>query len=747
MHGVIQLLGNEEAPADTATASIVNDFGGEIIGRGQASAFGATSAQVDVNAFGVNQIITADEMGTASVLNSGYIDATAFALASATRALGTASAFGVNQQVTAGTTATASVINSGNISGYAQASAYGATSAQADANAGGVAQGISAEIIGTASVLNSGYIEATAHALASATSGGAWAGGNVHGLAQNVIAGSTAAASVENWGVIGGHVKASAYGVDFAQAVAGGGGVGQGVRGGTLGNTALVDNYDEIAVSVKAVASAARAEALGRVFGIGQGVGTPEQTGLPGTASVNNSGHIEAAAFHLAEGSTRADANNAATGVNQTLFGNVLSASVNNSGDIRAVGTAFASAPLGSAFANVFSPGIWQLLGIDGSSANTATASVVNDYSGEIMGRARASAFGATSAQADANARGVNQILFAQTVATALVENHGTIAAMASALASATAGQAIADARAFGILQDLQANPAPGAIVKNTGAIEASADATARGFTPIALANAAAVNINGAGGALNAELTNSGLIRADAFADATGTAAPTAVANATGMFLQAGTLTGSILNSGSVVASATASGAANSAQAFGVVELFNINTGQIVNTGLINAYAQASRANAFGIIIDDNSAPAGGPDDLATITNDGGTIWAGLSRDGGATVQRGGAIDTVRAPNPVLIELKGTERAGHIFGYIALSEDDRIEVTQGKTFFDGTINGPEGSTLDIFDEGNLVLCQEGWQGACDPDGWGNAGPGGEGFRSAARRQWALTGHY
>ena len=30
------------------------------------------------------------------------------------------------------------------------------------------------------------------------------------------------------------------------------------------------------------------------------------------------------------------------------------------------------------------------------------------------------------------------------------------------------------------------------------------------------------------------------------------------------------------------------------------------------------------------------------------------------------------------------------------------------------------------AALDIFNGGKLVLCQEGWTGACDPNGWGDA---------------------
>src|SRR5262249_54838197 len=91
-------------------------------------------------------------------------------------------------------------------------------------------------------------------------------------------------------------------------------------------------------------------------------------------------------------------------------------------------------------------------------------------------------------------------------------------------------------------------------------------------------------------------------------------------------------------------------------------------------------------------------------DGLATVTNDGGTISASFSTDGGLTIHRGIAIDTTN--DTALIQLKGTQGDGHIFGDIDLAPGDTIEVTQGKTFFDGTIHGASpGTLLDIFDNG------------------------------------------
>ena len=134
----------------------------------------------------------------------------------------------------------------------------------------------------------------------------------------------------------------------------------------------------------------------------------------------------------------------------------------------------------------------------------------------------------------------------------------------------------------------------------------------------------------------------------------------------------------------------------------------------VTNTGLVHAFAQGPDASATGI---------GVVAAETTITNRAGTIWAGISADEVSIIHRGIAIDTINADG--LIQLQGTKSAGHIYGDINIASGNTIEVTGGKTFFEGTINGAEG-TLDIFDNGKLVLCQEGWTDACDPTGWGDA---------------------
>jgi uncharacterized protein with beta-barrel porin domain len=206
---------------------------------------------------------------------------------------------------------------------------------------------------------------------------------------------------------------------------------------------------------------------------------------------------------------------------------------------------------------------------------------------------------------------------------------------------------------------------------------------------------------------------------------------------------------------------------------------------------LINAYAQVPNkgmnggtmaAYATGILIsgseeivsgalENSSAPQVGlqalPQDpppafpaKTVVINDGGTIWAGTSQDGGRSVQRGNAINTTGvsalnippAPNGVLIELQGNSQPGHIFGDILIGANDQVDVFNGKTFFDGIVNNPSKmaqiapsagypfvGTFNLQNGSKLVLCQEGWTGACDSGGagWAGAGPGGHGFDPAS----------
>jgi trimeric autotransporter adhesin len=157
------------------------------------------------------------------------------------------------------------------------------------------------------------------------------------------------------------------------------------------------------------------------------------------------------------------------------------------------------------------------------------------------------------------------------------------------------------------------------------------------------------------------------------------------------------------------------------------------NNTTTTNEGLIYAYAEVLgdaetlfEASATGIEISSDGNTDG--EGLATILNDGGIIFAAqsaaeLEEDLAANTERGYAINTFDAPNPVEILWQGNERDGYIAGNVVISDDDEINVTSGTTFLDGDINsdvpdgegGPENiGDLNIYDDGKLVLVQPGW---------------------------------
>ena len=102
-------------------------------------------------------------------------------------------------------------------------------------------------------------------------------------------------------------------------------------------------------------------------------------------------------------------------------------------------------------------------------------------------------------------------------------------------------------------------------------------------------------------------ILNSGLIRAQAFA----TGGSTAVASAGGITVAAGTFVGTISNVG----------------------------------GTIVAFASASSASAYGIRVTGTSNGVLAPATGSTINLEDATIWAGISNDGGLSLDRGNAID------------------------------------------------------------------------------------------------------
>ncbi len=333
--------------------------------------------------------------------------------------------------------------------------------------------------------------------------------------------------------------------------------------------------------------------------------------------------------------------------------------------------------------------GISQQAGAIGA---RATAEVVNVGVINVIAEANASAPHTASAHATVNATGIAQGVQAaagyNTVTTgglhlgayASVSNAGTINVFASAKANG-AGGATASAAARGIVIDGGTSPTLGLNVVNNGLIHVEAKASGNGLN---LANATDVYAVG---------------KNDVFGTIANHARMSAIASAAGA--------GSAHANGIIVAAHSFAPPATGLNAL-ISNTGNLHVVAIVGAGGI--------ANATAIRV--TATPAGGPagTGVGTIVNNSGIIYAAISVDGGATFQRGTAINVANAPNPIDILLEGNAHAqanypgdtGLIYGNIFLSTDDSVIVENGKTCFNGVIN-----SATLLSHGNLYASNAG----------------------------------
>ena len=165
-------------------------------------------------------------------------------------------------------------------------------------------------------------------------------------------------------------------------------------------------------------------------------------------------------------------------------------------------------------------------------------------------------------------------------------------------------------------------------------------------------------------------------------------------------------ISGTVTNSGTIAVNATATGGSPVegplafADSLGVHFASAVNTATFTNSGTIRATSitNGGLSEAVGILVSDfpTSPVLPGETDRMTIVNAGGTIIARVSSDGGATFQRGTAIDTGFAPNPVDISFTGDS---NVYGNIVLGGSDTVTIASGTTTFDGIIN-PVGPVMD-----------------------------------------------
>ena len=263
------------------------------------------------------------------------------------------------------------------------------------------------------------------------------------------------------------------------------------------------------------------------------------------------------------------------------------------------------------------------------------------------------------------------------------------------------------------------------------------------------------------------------------------TANTDAKAIAAGVWLQAGDgayIEGNGLNAGLISASAYAEGTDGYAQAYGVAIISNVaRASTMTNTGLIEAFARGVNPSATGIAVASRGSISGVDvldEPEAIVRNSGGAIVAGIiagpapgpaplevQGPEGETLLRGNAFNLAgflssdgfkdvtygAAPGATVVNLRGGEAGsagkayvdendavsqdvadafaeaasyGYVYGNILLTEDDRIEVTDGVTLFDGIVNPVAADVtpvlvgdLNVNNNGTLVLLQNTREGA------------------------------
>ena len=450
--------------------------------------------------------------------------------------------------------------------------------------------------------------------------------------------------------------------------------------------------------------------------------------------------------------------------------GGLSNAGVVNGGriDIGAVSSAIARGEGGQAEANAsIEAAIQQVAEAEGSPQienRVAAVSFTNSTAGRVSITGSATAAGDVVYAGSMVDSAVLQQATTTGAASASFTNAGTF--LASSAASATGLTGTAEAGAVGVEQEVVGDTAQ-AIFSNTGAFTVSSTAGVFGEdTGTALAGS--IGYTAFGDPLALTVANSGTFTVTSDAQAAGPATagalgmgfygtfdPTAVTEGeeggghggteghggptngghgsgeTGPVIwseaASNSLAGSVTNSGVMTVTATASGVATvditpslvapgdlplGASAVGLDFMSASNTATLTNSGTIqvSAISNVGVASATGILVRDfPDSPIVAPEgSLFTIVNDGGTLVARESTDGGTTWQHGLAIDTTQAPNAVAIRFLG---ASSVYGDIDISADDTITIAGGTTSLDGVINpgGEFEGSLTIGNGGTLFL--------------------------------------
>ncbi|WP_265571758.1 hypothetical protein, partial [Sphingomicrobium nitratireducens] len=579
---------------------------------------GVTAANANVTNSGTMSIVAmADAVAavTGNAAASAYASGLAYQSADATGTSGTANA---------------NLVNNGLMSALGDANATAASEASALAGAYGIYQAARAN--GTSGVANAMLTNAATISVGASAfaSGGTYANADAQAFGVEQIAeGSSANAMLHNGGLIDVFANATAINADGpAYAYADADGLSQQGEGSTV----YVSITNAATLSVHATASAEGNG--GGAYAYADGVyQRADATGATATAFFSNTGMVDVGAMAdlAGAGSSFGQAYAVASGVDQnaeagTTSGYALASAI-NSGTIMIHATA--SATGNHVSANAYAYGVDQY-------AEASSANVFMSNSGAVSISAMASAHADTSARAYAGAYGaIEQYATGETAANATFYNGGTVAAVASAHASAfstfttgtpatttTVGNASAYAYAYALTQTAYVDDAgtASASIWNSGVIAASANFSANGgdygygYGGANAVQQMAFGYASESVAAYAYLGNSGLIVASASGTASGANFANAYINADAVYQVAygSTAHATISNGGTISAYAFASASAASGSAYaganaqGVTQsaygttagVAMYNSGSVVASADANA-AAGTYANAY----------------------------------------------------------------------------------------------------------------------------------------------------
>ncbi|MCH7806997.1 MAG: hypothetical protein IH995_07635, partial [Proteobacteria bacterium] len=472
-----------------------------------ASATTDDDASADAQATGVYQSVTGGGATLAALVNNdGLISVNASASANndTDDATATAIAVGVSQYAS-GTSSTTSVsvavINSSSGIISVNATAFASATTNIGASASATATGIYQSVTGggatlTALVTNAGLIDVDA--VAKVTGTGATADANAVGITQGAfgtasttgialsIANNAATGTMAFTGSIDVFASATGVGTSVQARATASGAVNQFISGMPVGSTAssLFINQGIVDVGAFASAGGGSADADAFVWGVKQLI-----AGAADSASVTftntTSGSFDVFATALAKGAN-ASATAEAVGVWQTVSGGLsASATINNDGSFNVA--AFATATGNSPFASAAVwTGVYQSVTGTGGVGSTASAAITNTSILSLNLDAFASAVGTTFANASAQiTTGIFQSATGQETNTVTLNNSGAITMDATALAYNVGASGNASAYATittGIFQFASAGGAKVSAsvdIQNSGVISMSAFASA----------------------------------------------------------------------------------------------------------------------------------------------------------------------------------------------------------------------------------------------------------------------------